>query len=138
MESSFESNCSLPSQAPSLPPPTVPPDPISPGYAFFRHASDVMLDPSLPQGTPYASSPRWESPRVRHNSSQTVVEGEVVEEVENDPHLESATLIRRTRRRRIEQRRRQGRIISIFSLVRWIFPNTQNLTDKNLGLEQSS
>ena len=117
-ESSLESNCSLPSQAPSLPPPTVPPDPISPGYAFFRHASDVMLDPSLPQGTPYASNPMWESPRVRHNSSQTVVEGEVVEEVENDPHLESATLIRRTMRRRIEQRRRQGRIISIFSLVR--------------------
>ena len=67
MESSLESNCSLPSQAPSLPPPTVPPDPISPGYAFFRHASEVMLDPSLPQGTPYASNPRWESPRVRHN-----------------------------------------------------------------------
>ena len=97
-----------------------------------------MLDPSLPQGTPYASNPRWESPRVRHNSSQTVVEGEVEEEVEYDPHLESATLIKRTIRRRIEQRRRQGRIISIFSLVRWIFPNTQNLTDKNLGLEQSS
>ena len=96
-----------------------------------------MLDPSLPQGTPYASKPRWESPRVRHNSSQTVVEGEV-EQVENDPHLESATLIKGAIRRRIEQRRRQGRIISIFSLVRWIFPNTQNLTDKNLGLEQSS
>ena len=137
-ESSLESNCSLPSQAPSLPPPTVPPDPISPGYAFFRHASEVMLDPSLPQGTPYASNPSWESPRVRHNSSQTVVEGEVVEEVENDPHLESATLIKGTRRRRIGQRRRQGRIISIFSLVRWIFPNTQILTDKNLGVEQSS
>ena len=117
LESSFESNCSLPSQAPSLPPPTVPPDPISPGYTFFRQASEVMLDPSLPQGTPYASKPRWESPRVRHNSSQTVVEGEV-EQLENDPHLESATLIKGTRRRRIEQRRRQGRIISIFSLVR--------------------
>ena len=111
-----ESNCSvLPSQAPSLPSPTIPPNPISPGYAFFRDASEVMLDPSLPAGTPYASNPGWESPRVRQNSSQTMVEGQV--EVENDPHLESATLINGGRRGR-GSRRRQGRIISIFSLVR--------------------
>ena len=127
-----ELNCSsLPSQAPALPSPTIPPNPISPGYAFFRHASEVMLDPSLPAGTPYASNPGWESPRVRQNSSQTMVEGEV--KVENDPHLESATLINGGRRRR-GSRRRQGRIISIFSLVRCkqpLFPNTRSLTDKN-------
>ena len=127
-----ESNCSvLPSQAPSLPSPTIPPNPISPGYAFFRDASEVMLDPSLPAGTPYASNPGWESPRVRQNSSQTMVAGQV--EVENDPHLESATLINGGRRGR-GSRRRQGRIISIFSLVRCkqlLFPNTRSLTDKN-------
>ena len=126
-----ESNCSLlPSQAPSLPSPTIPPNPISPGYAFFRQASEVMLDPSLPAGTPYASNPGWESPRVRQNSSQTMVAGQV--EVENDPHLESATLMNGGRRR--GSRRRQGRIISIFSLVRCkqpLFPNTRSLTDKN-------
>ena len=126
-----ESNCSLPAQAPSLPSPALPPSPISPGYVFFRHASEVMLDPSLPAGTPYASNPKWESPRVRHNSSQTMVEGEV--EVENDPHLESSTLIKRGRGL---ARRRQGRIISIFSLVRCKseFPHTP-LTDKNHGGE---
>ena len=131
-----DSNCSLPSQAPTLPSPTIPPNPISPGYAFFRHASEVMLDPSLPAGTPYASNPRWESPRVRQNSSQTMVEGEV-EEVEDDPHLESATLIKRGRRR--GSRRRQGRIISIFSLVRCkqLFPNTRPLTDKNQARENN-
>ena len=124
-------NCSLPSRAPTLPSPTMPPNPISPGYAFFRHASEVMLDPSLPAGTPYASNPRWESPRVRQNSSQRMVEGDV-EEVEGDPHLESATLIS-SRGGRRGSRRRQGRIISIFSLVRCkqLFPNTWSLTDKN-------
>jgi hypothetical protein len=71
-----------------------------------------MLDPSLPAGTPFAAPDPWESPRVRHNSSQAIV-GRAVELGADDPHLESATPLRGP------AGRRRGRIFSIFSLVRF-------------------
>ena len=103
--------CDVPYQAKPTPAPPTPPPKISEEYAHFRDPSEVMLDPSLPQGTPFAPASEWQSPKIRHNISQTIVDGEVsIQDV--DPFLESSTVL--TRR----SRRRQGRLLSIFSLVR--------------------
>ena len=73
---------------------------------------EVMVDPTLPAGTPFSSTEVWAAPTLRHNVSQAVVDGQV--EVGGDPHIESATLLKRRK-----PRGRQGRIFSIFSLVRF-------------------
>ena len=104
--------CTVPPQGLPAPSPPSPPAPLSPGYTHFREAALVMLAPSLPQGTPFLPAATWSSPRPRHNISQTLADGEVA--VGEDPHLESATVLRGARKPG-----RQGRIFSIFSLVRF-------------------
>ena len=96
-----------------------PPTSTSPEYTYFRDPEHVMLNPSLPAGTPYNLQEKREH-KQKFNLSQTVVDGEVSLSANNDPHLEKPQILHKINKKK---GRRRGRLFSIFSLVR--FKNTE-------------
>merc|ERR1719336_2211538 len=84
-------------------------------FAFFRTAEEVMINPFLPAGIPK----NFHVPNLKSKSpsSRTLIDEYVRDEIKDNPHDEDLRYLRKR-----QLRRRQARIFSIFSLVR--FKNT--------------
>ena len=87
-------------------------------YIHYHNPEDVMLNPVLPAGTPinFYSPPRTSR---KYNISKVLVEGDVRNRTMNETFIEETRLLRRSLDDDKMVEKRQGRIFSIFSLVRF-------------------
>ena len=87
-------------------------------YSHYHSPEDVMLNPVLPAGTPmkFYFSPRTSR---QYNISQVLVEGDVRNKTKDESFMEETRLMKSKLKDGLVEEKRQGRIFSIFSLVRF-------------------